>query len=226
MTQQIGALVIGQTPRPDLVDPLAALLPHVTIVQRGALDGLAPADLPDPAGAAYPLTTRLRDGQLVTVPESFLLPRLQERLDELEAEGILTNILLCAGTFAGLGGRGTLINPFRITLAVAQSLGLQKLGLIVPIPEQAPPVAARWQAAGFATTVWAADILHQDATMLAHCQAQIQQHGLDALLLDYVGYPADAVANLRHNIPVPLLDLGDLALRATASLIVKNLATD
>ena len=102
---------------------------------------------------------------------------------------------------------------------MAQSLDLQRLGLIVPIPEQAPPVAARWQAAGFATTVWAADVLQPDAAMLAHCQAQIGQYQLNALLLDYVGYPTDAVANLRHNISVPLLDLGDLAIRAVASLV-------
>ena len=111
MSLRIGALVIGQSPRPDLVDPLAAMLPQVTIVQRGALDGVAPADLPDPAGAEYPLTTRLRDGRLVTVPESFLLPRLQQQLEMLEADGIMLSILLCAGTFAGLGGRGTLVQP-------------------------------------------------------------------------------------------------------------------
>ena len=41
--KQIGALLIGQSPRPDLVKPLAALLPDWEIIQAGALDGLATA---------------------------------------------------------------------------------------------------------------------------------------------------------------------------------------
>ena len=148
MSKRVGVLVIGQSPRDDLVDPLRALLPDVEIVEVGALDGLAAEALPDPAGASYPLTTRMRDGTLVTVPESFLIPRLQLKIDELEANGVRQMILLCAGTFGPLTSKNTLIKPFRTTLAVAQSLGLERIGLIVPIPGQEKPVEARWQAEG------------------------------------------------------------------------------
>ena len=57
--KKIGALVIGQTPRPDLVDPLQALLPEVVIEVVGALDGLSATELPDASHAPYPLSTMM-----------------------------------------------------------------------------------------------------------------------------------------------------------------------
>ena len=48
--KRIGALVIGQSPRPDLVAPLVQLLPDCEIRQAGALDGLTPEDLPGTTG--------------------------------------------------------------------------------------------------------------------------------------------------------------------------------
>ena len=218
METRVGALIIGQSPRPDLVDPLRALLPAVDIVEAGALDGLSVTELPDPAGASYPLTTRMRDGTLVTVPESYLIPRLQLKIEALAADGIQKMILLCAGTFGRLHSQHTLIKPFRTTLAVAQSLGLARLGLIVPIPGQAQPVEARWQQAGFTTSVWTADLWQQDEQFDELCRQQIAANGLEAIVLDYVGYPAGAVAKLRQTATIPVLDLGDIAIRTLASM--------
>jgi len=70
----IGAITIGQSPRPDLLARLRSHLQAdgVTVVEMGALDALSVADLPGPAAGGYPLTTRLRDGSAVTVDEAFL----------------------------------------------------------------------------------------------------------------------------------------------------------
>ena len=79
MTEKvIGALTIGQSPRPDLVGPLNDRLPEgCQIIQAGALDGLTAASLPPIDDTTYPLTTRMRDGSLVMVEESFLATRLR-----------------------------------------------------------------------------------------------------------------------------------------------------
>ena len=72
----IGILIIGQTPRADLMAPLGRLAHACDLRPRGALDDLEADDLPDADGAAYPLVTRLRDGTRVTVDEAFLSPLL------------------------------------------------------------------------------------------------------------------------------------------------------
>ena len=114
----IGALTIGQSPRPDLVAPLEKLLPKCRILQACALDGFTSEELPDTANAAYPLVTQMQDGSLVMVEESFIAPKLQVALEQLEAQGVAATLLLCAGTFAHLQGTRLLFKPFEICCGI------------------------------------------------------------------------------------------------------------
>ena len=100
-SQTIAALLIGQSPRPDLVQPLRDLLPNQTIIEVGALDGLTVSDLPDVSNAPYPLGTRMQNGRFVFVTAPFIEPLLQAKLNEIEQE-ISATMLLCAGTFDNL----------------------------------------------------------------------------------------------------------------------------
>ena len=216
----IGALTIGQSPRPDLTTPLRQVLPDgFEVREAGALDGLSTADIPPTAGAAYPLTTQLQDGSLVMVEESFLLPRLQQVLASLEANGAVASILLCAGTFAVLQAARPFFKPFAISRHVLNSLGLKSLGLIAPIPQQVAPIRQRWLAAGFVPSVWTANISQQDKSFRQQLAAQIEVHRLECIVLDYVGHPAASVRQLQEASPVPVIDLGQLAIRTLAATL-------
>jgi protein AroM len=220
ITKQVGALLIGQSPRPDLVAPLAELIPEWEIVQAGALDGLTTADLPPTAAADYPLTTRLRDGTAVTVAEQFLTPLLQQKLNELEAQGVAATILLCAGTFTKLRGKRPLLKPFTLARNLLQSGSFQQPGFIVPIPAQEQPVRQRWQAVlGKVPVVWTTDLQHQDEAFLNQLLSQIRRHNLDCLVLDYVGHPQPQVEQLQDATEVPVIDLGGLAINALVALL-------
>lgn len=219
----IGALTIGQSPRLDLVDPLRGHLPDdCRIIEVGALDGLTTAAIP-PMGerieSIYPLTTRLRDGALVVVEEAFLLPRLQQALDYLENEGAVASILLCAGSFTHLQGARPLFKPFAVGSLLLRALGLSSLGLIAPIVGQVAPIQRRWQAAGFTATVWTADINQQDQTFQRQLAAQIKRSDLQCIVLDYVGHPAQSVAQLQRHCPLPVIDLGRLAMSALGAAL-------
>lgn len=216
----VGALTIGQSPRPDLIEPLRRMLPPGwAIAEAGALDGLAPTSIPPPSEALYPLVTRLRDGSPVMVEEAFLLPWLQHALRKLEAKEVSVSILLCAGTFAALHAQRPFVKPFDIACADLQARGLHTLGLITPVQEQETPLRRRWQAAGFNAAVWTADITTQDDAFRHQLQTQIARHALDCILLDYVGHPPATVEELQQNSPLPLFDLGQMAMRALLHLL-------
>ncbi len=217
--KRIGALVIGQTPRPDLTNPITTLLPDVDLITVGALDDRSSNSLPSIEGATYPLTTKLNNGRSVFISEAFIQPLLQEKLNFLEAEGVAASILLCAGTFGELQGKRPFIKPFNIGLNLLQSLNLNRIGLIAPFPAQIPPIEARWQAAGFKTTVWCADIYNQDDAFFNQLQTETKTHRLQAILLDYVGHEPETVKKLQNRVDLPVFDLGGLAISTLATLL-------
>mmetsp|Transcript_48556 Transcript_48556/g.152606 ORF Transcript_48556/g.152606 Transcript_48556/m.152606 type:complete len:311 (-) Transcript_48556:60-992(-) len=165
------ALVIGQTPRPDLVEPLRAHLrarlppeARAEVVCRGALDGADARGLRAAMGVqaaadSCPLVTRLSDGQTVTVSEGALVPLLQRQLREaVAARGaerkppFAAAVLLCAGEFAGLRGRSALplLLPSLAVVAAVRGLvpGPERLTLLVPNEAQRPFARSRWERAG------------------------------------------------------------------------------
>ena len=215
--KRIGALTIGQSPRPDLVELVTNLLPNDEIIQEGALDGLIINELPNARGVDYPLVTRMRDSSLVMVSENFVAPKLQNALDKLEAVGVVANILMCAGTFADLNGTRPLFKPFNIGQGILRALGIQSIGLIAPVPEQEAPIQQRWEKAGFSTTVWTADINDQDEKFHLQISNQIQKHNLNGIVLDYFGHPVDLVKELQNSVDIPIFDLGYLAITTLAS---------
>ncbi len=216
----IGALTIGQSPRPDLVSPLRDRLPaKCKILQAGALDGLTKAALPVIHSETYPLTTRMGDGSSVIIEESFLAARLQQALDQLEEQGVMATILLCAGTFSDLKGMRPLFKPFAIGRALIKSLGLHRIGLIAPMKEQEAPIRERWQAAGFQPTVWTADLARQDEGFIHQLNEQVEVHRLECIVLDYVGHSEPLVCQLRETADIPLIDLGQLAIAALSSVL-------
>lgn len=217
--KRIGVLTIGQSPRPDLVDPLEKLLPGCEILQAGALDDLAPDVLPDTSNAAYPLVTRMRDGKTVMVEEGFLTPKLQRALDRLEAAGVAGTILLCAGTFADLHGTLPLFVPFKIGCAVLGALQMKSIGLITPFVEQEIPIRERWEKFGLRATVWSADLGVQDDAFHRELTERIRTNKLESIVLDYVGHPLEQVTQLQKSIEIPVFDLGYLAMTTMASTV-------
>ncbi len=218
----IGALLIGKSPRPDLVDPLREFLPDFEILQAGALVDLTPKDLPDVSGKPYPLRTRMANGKSVLIDESFLSPRLQAALVLLEAKGVVAAILLCAGTFAELVGNVPLFKPFDVGLAVLHTLNFRNVGFISPIAAQADPIRKRWQKADIQTMYWTADLTQPDSSLYRLPEAQIQEERLKCIVLDYVGFSRESVQHLQSNISIPVLDLGYLTMRTLAGSLTNS----
>ncbi|MEM9776546.1 MAG: AroM family protein [Chloroflexota bacterium] len=219
---RIGTLTIGQTPRPDLVASLQQRIPNADIVEVGALDPLDYSDLPAEACAQktnYMLTTRMRDGSLVSIPESFLMPFMASGIRRLEAECVKAIYLMCAGTFAELQSSLPLIKPFDLAHELLCTMGLRNLGIIAPIPAQERPIRERWTAAGFTAEVWTANATEPDDAFIAHVKQMHQENGFQALVLDYVGHPTEVSQEIQAKLHMPVIDLGELAVAALTAIV-------
>lgn len=207
MTRLVGAVTIGQTPRPDLLEPLLVQLPaDVEVIEVGALDPLGPGDLPKGGVGAYPLTTRLRNGRPVTLDEAFLAALVQGAVDEAERRGATTTLLLCAGGFPDVRVRGVLVRPFHAATAELRALAAVRIVVAVPIGMQVAPSERKWRAAGFDSVV-----------IVGSPPALDVPTGISAVVLDYVGHPVADVAALRAALTIPLIDLGQAGADAAAA---------
>lgn len=207
---RVGAIVIGQTPRPDLEAVLG-----VAAEVRGALDLPGALDFPehDPESPGiFPLRTRLKDGRVVVVDEPWLAPRVQEQIQSLEADGADVVVLLCAGPFAGLASRKPLVHPFRLGVGTLRAMGVQRLLTLVPIPEQVEPARHKWSEVGFQPDV----VVFPDSGLADFVQGRVTH--ADAVVLDYVGLDQAVIDSVRRRVSVPVVDLGHLASAALKSM--------
>lgn len=219
---RIGTLTIGQTPRPDLIASLKQRFPDSEIIEVGALDPLDISDLPittKGGDGTYLLTTRMRDGSLVHVPESFLIPFMANGLKRLETKCVQAIFLLCAGTFAELSSPVPLIKPFVLAHEMLANIGICNIGIIAPIPEQVRPIRKRWEAEGFNVTVWAADATNPDEAFISEVQSHQKETQFKALVLDYVGHPAEVSQTLQKKLGMPVIDLGEIAVATLAAML-------
>lgn len=215
----MAAVTIGQSPRPDLLEQLLARLPSdVQVIEVGALDLVAAEGLdllrhgPDRPIEGYPLTTRLRDGTLVTLDEEELAPLVQAAIDRGEEAGAVLTLLLCAGGFLGATAHGRLVRPFDAAVEQLRSMGARRLAVVVPFEGQARTAHTKFLGMGFAPITIGGDPATLDPSSIV----------ADAIVLDYVGHPSASVDVLRRRVRIPLLDLGECGAATAAGHFVHH----
>ncbi len=206
---RLGAIIIGQTPRPDLVTPLRKVNSLHQFIEVGALDFIDAADIPTNPVGDYLLTTRLRDGTLVSVEEAFLAPLLQKAIANAEAQGVDGSILLCAGPFDMLRSEKPLYRPTAIATTMMQVHGYQNIAVLSPNDAQSRPIREKWLARGFAPTIFVDPQLPNDQ-IGAWFTRQFAFHTPQCLVLDYVGYPIEKVHAIERSVAIPVIDLGKI----------------
>jgi protein AroM len=208
----IAAVTIGQTPRPDLLEPLVDRVgSEARIIALGALDELTAADIAtrsrgrDARPAGSPLTTRLRDGSAVTLDEADLAPLVQAAVDRADRAGADVTLLLCAGGFEALSAEGTLVRPSEAAAAAVRDIDARRVAVVVPYPGQAASAERKWLTAGFDAVAIVGDLPGVELS------ADLR---VDAVVLDYVGHPGEAVRAFRATAPALVVDLGECGAEA------------
>jgi len=214
----VGVYTIGQAPRPDLEEILAARLPAANFEIRGALDGLRPEQIPGCGREGYPLETRLCGGSPVVVDAAFVAPRLQRLIAEQD-ERVRAHLVLCAGSFPLLTAVRPLIQPFDVAVAELRRLGFQALEVVVPFAAQARPAAGKWHAAGFSCRTHPLGDKPNEQPVATWLADRVSTTAADAAVFDYVGYPAAILEQVGDAIEIPVLDLGHLAIEALGTML-------
>jgi len=219
-------VAIGQTPRVDLTPELAPLLPGVTLVERGVLDGCTDEEIAAfaPAGPGdHALTTRLRDGRAAIIGEAAVLRRLPAVIAELERD-VDAVLLACTGPFPALEHTRPLFVPDRILAhAVAAFAGDGgTVGVIAPLAEQAEDTTNKFSRVLGANTrvaVAASSPYTEGAAALRAAASRLADDGAEVIALDCFGYTAgmrDVVADASG---LPVVVARSVAARLAAEVL-------
>ena len=148
--KKIGAIAIGQAPRTDVMEDLDDILRgDVELIQAGALDLLTLEEVETlrPDGTGNTLVSRMRDGTGVMLQEQKILPLLQQRIHDLEEQGVSAILIMCTGEFPEtFVSRVPLIYPSKVICNVVAALGnLSRIGIITPEEAQMEDIQKKWR---------------------------------------------------------------------------------
>lgn len=145
----IGFATIGQSPRDDLVPYLVGRLSkEVRVLEGGILDDLSQAEMAelDDGGQGLHMVTRLRDGGSVRLAYSKALPRMQQVVDRLVANGADLIVILCGADWSAIHASVPVVNPGKLFPNLVQALaGRSKLGVIKPSAGQVEHTVSQYR---------------------------------------------------------------------------------
>lgn len=204
----VGMITIGQSPRPDVVPEVMALVGRpMEVVEAGALDGLSRDEVRRlaPGAEDETLVSRMQDGTEVHVAKRHIVPRLQACIDRL-ASRVDVIVLLCTGRFPEFRSPVPLLEPQalvdRIVQAVVGAGG--KVGVMVPGAAQVEASRRQMAEHGLIATVVKASP-YAGSGEVRQAAAQLRDTDVKAVVLHCIGYTAAMKAEARQISDKPVL---------------------
>lgn len=222
MAIKIGFVTIGQSPRDDIVPEIAQILgPGITILERGALDGLVKAEIDrlQPEKGHFPLITRLRDGSAAVVEKKKVMPLLRKQIRQLADLDLRLIALLCTDEFPRLEPQANLLQPSKLLFhSVLSFLEKGKLGVCVPLEDQIEAARRKWKKTGMQIAVGA---LNPYLESPKHDQAveKMRSQKVDLVVLDCMGYSKKTKERIRRLLERPVLLPRSILARAIQEFI-------
>ena len=218
MARILGIATIGQAPRDDIAALFAEHAPAGTkVILRGALDGLSDVDVDalKPENGADTLYTRLRGGRDVKISKKAVIARSPDVLARLRADGCDALVYACTGEFPPMPGDENVLFPSRVLAGLAAGLLPQgRLGLLIPLAEQAEKLASKWARPGVEIVAEAlapsADAREADAAA-----RRLAARRPDLVAMDCMSYTPATKAWVKPGLGVPAL----LAITATGRVL-------
>ena len=217
----VGLVTIGQSPRPDIVPDMAAIIgPGVDIREAGALDGLtrAEVDALKPTGDDEILVTRLTDGTGVFVGKQKIVRLVEERIARLERDGAQLTALLCTGAFPPLRATRSLILPQPVLFGTLRGMSWPgRLGIVTPSVPHVPQTEARWRGHGWDPVVVPLSPYEHGPDPGA--ADRFRREGVGLVLLDCMGFRRSARRELQDAFGVPLIVANLLVARVVGEMV-------
>ena len=189
-TPRIAIITMGQTPRPDVLPELSALLGDVWHDEFGALDGASNALIAEKAPRADELSflTRLRDGRHVILEADFVTRRTEALVEAVDGQGYDLLVLAMTGLQARLPTRTPLVHGQYALDAWISALaaGNSRIGIIYPLTSQR---------SAFSDNDYGTLLQSSHATIGGHHGTHLPDaidrvSGADLIIMNSVGYTA------------------------------------
>jgi len=214
---KIGVVTIGQAPRDDVESHMRKLMPSsVEIIQKGALDGLTLSEVRmlNPKGTDDNLLiTRMRDGTEVGIGESQVIPRMQEKISELNREGVDLITLACGGVFPDFESKKMMILPYKLISGVFSSLSINgRLGVLFPNKDQLEYAKEYFAKIGFYPEFVPASPYGDMGNVLEAAQ-RLTGDDIDIIVLWCLGYTLAHKKEVQTITKKPVCHLGSLLAR-------------
>ncbi|NIQ04280.1 MAG: AroM family protein [Candidatus Korarchaeota archaeon] len=211
MSQNIGMITIGQSPRNDIISDMRSILgSDISIIECGALDGLSPKEITtlQPPTKENLLVTRLREGTEVTVNKAEIVTRLNECITKLEAKTKVI-VLLCTGKFEELQSKKPMLEPFLLLRNLLEIMlpTNSKLGMVIPSAEQAERMRDVWKLKGVKKMIIEAYSPYKgEGEKLTEKVKKFKKNGVDMIVLNCMGYSKEMREKVKKitNLPVIL----------------------
>lgn len=203
---RIAIVTVGQTPRPDLMPEIEAILAGAACDGFGALDGLARETIVRhaPDDDDFGLFAPLSDGTHAIVQVRFATERVEELVARVDGLGYDLIVLATTGLFTPLATRTPLVHGQRAVDAwiAALVVGDARIGVIFPLPRQGAVLAAF----GYGTLLQSAHATVKGGHSARLDDAMNRVAGADLILMHSVGYTeamARQVAETTGKLVVP-----------------------
>lgn len=222
-TKRLGVVVVGQSPRPEIVAQLRGFIGQDVAIQvRGALDGMSRADIDliKPADGYDALFTRLPDGEAVKISKEVVERRAKSVIEDFVAQGVTATMLCCTGDFPSLEGERVVVLPSAVLAGIV--LGLLpkgRLGLFVPLPDQIGKLDGKWRRGGGEIVSVALTPGSLDAA-IDRAATEMQALSPDLVVMDCMSYTQAMKDRVRQILRAPVI----LGITSTARIVGELLA--
>ena len=211
MKRKIGTITIGQSPRTDVIPEMKEILgENVTILEAGALDGLTREEIEKftPDKNDYVLVSRLNDGSHVKFGKSYIIPLLQNCINNLEKQGAELIIVICTGYFGSLlTSKIPLIYPQKIMYSLVPDFAVNgRIGVIVPEEDQIVHVSAE------------AASPYKEIEGIRKAAEKLKTENVDVIVLDCIGYDKSMKQEVEKITGKPVVLSRTLAARVVTEL--------
>lgn len=218
MTRTLGIAVIGQAPRDDIAALFMAQAPAGTkVILRGCLDGMSDAEIAAiaPADGADTLYTRLPGDRDVKISKKAVVARAPATLAKLRDDGADALVFNCTGAFPSMPGDAGVLFPSRVLAGLSAGLlPTGRLGLLVPLAEQATKLTEKWRRPGIEVVAEALAPSAGDSEIEA-AAARLKAKAPDLIAMDCMSYTPATKDIVKRVSGVPAL----LGVTATARVL-------
>ena len=214
----LGIAIISRAPRDEIATQFAAHAPAGTkVILRGCLDGMTDEEIAGhpPESGADTLYSRLSGNRDIKISKKFVVARSPGLLARLRADGCDAIVYACTGDFPPMQGDAGVVFPSRVLNGLSAALLPKgKLGLLVPLPEQAEKLTSKWRRPGL-EIVTEALAPSADTAEVAGAAERLKARNPQLVAMDCMSYTPDTKAVVKGIVGVPTI----LGVTATARVM-------